>query len=162
MRKHITAAVSVAAAAVLMAPAAPSAAIAAPPQVSATTAASFSVPANLVSVRQAILKQVNEERSQRGLQVLKPYNWLNNRAQDCSQRQARDSSMYHCAAPANFGRAWAENVAAGQTPNQVVAAWMNSPGHRANILNPRYSESGIGYAIDSAGRTHFTQNFRQP
>ncbi|MDJ0588412.1 MAG: CAP domain-containing protein [Pleurocapsa sp. MO_226.B13] len=41
----------------------------------------------------------------------------------------------------------AENVAKGQkTPSQVVQSWMNSPGHRKNILNPKYTEIGIGYS----------------
>jgi uncharacterized protein YkwD len=40
--------------------------------------------------------------------------------------------------------AWATSTLA--TPRAIVAAWMSSPGHRANILNPRYRESGIGVA----------------
>lgn len=70
--------------------------------------------------------------------------------------------MFHCETPPTFGLAWAENVASGQQPNQVVAAWMNSPGHRANILNPRYTEIGVGFARDASGRSYFTQNFHQP
>ncbi|HEY1016990.1 MAG TPA: CAP domain-containing protein [Herpetosiphonaceae bacterium] len=47
----------------------------------------------------------------------------------------------------------AENVAAGQaTPEQVVAAWMASPGHRANILNCQFRAIGVGYAYDPADR----------
>ena len=39
-----------------------------------------------------------------------------------------------------------ENVAAGQpTPKDVVEAWMDSPGHRENILNPNFGRMGIGY-----------------
>lgn len=39
-----------------------------------------------------------------------------------------------------------ENIAAGQrTPEAVVAAWMNSPGHRANILNPNFTHLGVGF-----------------
>lgn len=38
-----------------------------------------------------------------------------------------------------------ENIAMGQkTPAQVVQDWMNSPGHRANILKPEYTEIGVG------------------
>ena len=40
----------------------------------------------------------------------------------------------------------AENIAAGYTtPEEVVGGWMNSPGHRANILNPNLTEIGVGY-----------------
>jgi len=43
-------------------------------------------------------------------------------------------------------RRWAENVAAGQqTPAEVVEGWMNSPGHRANILNPNLTTLGVGF-----------------
>ncbi len=50
---------------------------------------------------------------------------------------------------------WGENLAAGQeTADQVVAAWMASPGHRANIMNPRGLHIGIGHTFrnnDSSG-----------
>ena len=43
-------------------------------------------------------------------------------------------------------RSAAENIAKGQsTPQQVVNAWMNSQGHRANILNKNYTHIGVGY-----------------
>ena len=50
-----------------------------------------------------------------------------------------------------------ENVAAGQpTPKDVVEAWMDSPGHRENILDPRFGQMGIGYCFDSdTGYRHF-------
>ena len=48
-----------------------------------------------------------------------------------------------------FGIHWhlsGENIAAGyQTPKQVMDGWMDSPGHRANILNPGYGKLGVGY-----------------
>jgi uncharacterized protein YkwD len=42
---------------------------------------------------------------------------------------------------------WAgENIAKGQrTPQEVMNAWMNSPGHRANILNSHYNKIGVAY-----------------
>ena len=50
-----------------------------------------------------------------------------------------------------------ENVAFGQqTPDEVMRAWMNSPGHRANILHPDFTHIGIGVA---AGRPYWTQVF---
>lgn len=46
----------------------------------------------------------------------------------------------------NF-KTWGENAAQGQpTPEAVVAAWMNSPGHRANMLNPTFGDVGVGHA----------------
>jgi len=54
-----------------------------------------------------------------------------------------------------------ENIAGGQrTPEDVVRAWMNSPGHRANILNPRFTHLGSGYFTGSNGFGHYwTQMF---
>lgn len=53
-----------------------------------------------------------------------------------------------------------ENIAVGQrTPEEVVNAWMNSPGHRANILNTDYTEIGVGY---SSNGHYWTQHFIRP
>ncbi|GAA3123627.1 hypothetical protein GCM10010466_13130 [Planomonospora alba] len=57
-------------------------------------------------------------------------------------------------------RRWAENIAWGQqTPSAVVNAWMNSSGHRANIMNCAYTHIGVGMAKNSSGRPYWTQNF---
>ena len=53
-----------------------------------------------------------------------------------------------------------ENIAAGQRSAQdVMTAWMNSPGHRANILNCGFTEIGVGYAVSSTGTPYWTQDF---
>ncbi|MEU7896046.1 CAP domain-containing protein [Nonomuraea sp. NPDC049152] len=53
--------------------------------------------------------------------------------------------------------AWGENIAKGQrTAADVVRGWMNSPGHRANIMNCNYTHIGVGH--DSKG-PHWTQVF---
>ncbi len=46
--------------------------------------------------------------------------------------------------------------------NSVVAAWEASPEHRANLLNPNYTEIGVGIAYDSAGLPYYTQEFGEP
>src|SRR5262249_50665402 len=57
----------------------------------------------------------------------------------------------------------AENIAAGQpTPASVVTAWMNSAGHRANILNCGYTQIGVGYATGGSYGTYWTQDFGTP
>jgi uncharacterized protein YkwD len=57
----------------------------------------------------------------------------------------------------------AENIAAGQrTPADVVKGWMNSAGHKANILNCTYSEIGVGYAKGGSYGTYWTQDFGKP
>lgn len=55
-----------------------------------------------------------------------------------------------------------ENIAKGySTPEKVVDAWMNSPGHRANILNPSYTMIGVGYVYDeyTTDANYWTQVF---
>jgi uncharacterized protein YkwD len=57
----------------------------------------------------------------------------------------------------------AENIAAGySTPQQVVDGWMNSAGHRANIVNCGLTEIGVGYATGGPMRTYWTQDFGTP
>ena len=64
------------------------------------------------------------------------------------------------------GYAWnalGENLALGYTDaSSAVAAWMQSPGHRANILAHGYSETGVVLAPDARGRLIFVQTFGQP
>lgn len=57
---------------------------------------------------------------------------------------------------------WGENIAAGQrTAREVVQGWMESDGHCANIMNPRYRVIGVGYAYVEGSRFghYWTQNF---
>ena len=57
-------------------------------------------------------------------------------------------------------RAAAENIAAGQaTPEKAIAEWMNSEGHRRNILNPDLKELGVGLARGGKYGIYWTQNF---
>jgi len=57
-------------------------------------------------------------------------------------------------------RAAGENIAMGQTsPQQVMQGWMNSPGHRANILNASFTQIGVGIAQNAQGRYYWTQQF---
>ncbi len=53
-----------------------------------------------------------------------------------------------------------ENIAWGQrTPEAVVNAWMNSDGHRANILNPNFGRIGVGYLTNASGTPYWVQLF---
>lgn len=53
-----------------------------------------------------------------------------------------------------------ENIAWGQrSPEEVMKGWMNSDGHRANILNPKFTKIGVGYYQNAAGRNYWTQLF---
>lgn len=53
-----------------------------------------------------------------------------------------------------------ENIAWGQrSPEQVMNAWMNSSGHRANILNAKYTKLGVGHFQDASGTNYWVQLF---
>lgn len=56
-----------------------------------------------------------------------------------------------------------ENVAAGQSsPQQVMASWLSSPGHCANIMNPAYEHMGIGRAQGGSYGVYWAQTFARP
>ncbi len=56
-----------------------------------------------------------------------------------------------------------ENLALGQTSAaEAVRSWMDSRGHRSNIVSPQFTELGVGYAIDRAGRPYYVQVFANP
>lgn len=58
-------------------------------------------------------------------------------------------------------RAAGENIAMGQrTPEEVMDGWMNSSGHRVNILNGTFTSIGVGYYVDGAGAAHWVQIFQ--
>lgn len=103
-----------------------------------------------------VISRVNTERRSRGLNPLKISKNLMESARRWSGRQAEQKRMYHSGWPGI-----AENVARGQkNPSEVMRAWLNSPGHRANILNPRYSEMGAGVVVASDGQPFWTQQFK--
>jgi uncharacterized protein YkwD len=56
-----------------------------------------------------------------------------------------------------------ENLGAGQaTPQQVFRDWMNSPGHRRNVLDPRFVELGVGVAVGGRYQIYWVQEFGRP
>lgn len=124
-----------------------------------------------------IVRLTNIERVKRGAPPLTLNRKLNKSAQFHADFMTKHDCMAHrCPNGPDLGRraldagyAWrtvAENIAGGQqSPAQVVAGWMDSPGHRANILNPQLREIGVGYAFldRDAGkavyRHYWVQNF---
>jgi uncharacterized protein YkwD len=59
-------------------------------------------------------------------------------------------------------QAFGENLASEPNPAETVSAWMNSPGHRANMLSPTYTEIGAGYARDAQNRPYYVEVFGRP
>lgn len=61
------------------------------------------------------------------------------------------------------GRTTGENIAVGQdTPKEVVDAWIDSPGHCSNIMNPNFTELGVGFFKTGNKGPWWTQNFGAP
>lgn len=120
------------------------------------------------SAAQAILSRVNTARAQNGLSPLALDSAMtraaNVRAAELAKRfsHTRPNGARGLTALAEAGvsyRAAGENIAAGQqTAQAVMAAWMNSSGHRANILSAKYSRLGVGQAV-VGGRTYWVQLF---
>lgn len=111
---------------------------------------------------QRIFNDTNAARTTNGLKPLVLDQAITTVAQNWSATQARENRMYHNPnyskqIPAGWTRA-AENVAYGYSVESVVNGWMNSPGHKANILGD-YTSIGIGLAKDANGRIYYTQVF---
>lgn len=131
------------------------------PTVRPTTAplAAVQVPANYSSMAEHILALVNQQRSANGLPALTLNGKLTSAAQSYAEQMQRTGYFSHTAqdgttfkqrdeAAGYTNWVWlGENIAYGQpTAEDVMVAWMNSPEHKANILNVKAKELGVGYA----------------
>lgn len=117
-------------------------------------------------VVQRILDLTNIERRRVGYPALSLNSQLIAAAQAHSEKMARHNQLKH-QLPGELklgdrisqaGYRWsavAENIGWNyQTPEDAIEGWMKSPGHRKNLLNPKYKELGVGYS-----KTYWTQNF---
>ncbi len=123
------------------------------------------------SFQKEVVRLVNVERTKRGLSELTLNTQLSNVATLKSQDMINKNYFSHTSP--TYGspfdmmkqfnisyRTAGENIAMGQkTPAEVVNAWMNSQGHRENILNANFTEIGIGVAKSSNGTLYWTQMF---
>ena len=123
---------------------------------------------------QQVVDITNAHRSQHGLPGLSVNGLLANAAQAHSADQAAANNMSHTGTDgSNPGdriaragyrfSAWGENVAAGYgDAASVMNGWMNSAGHRANILNGNFTEIGIGLAYAANGTPYWTMALGRP
>ncbi|WP_026254767.1 CAP domain-containing protein [Salinispora arenicola] len=119
-----------------------------------------------------VVRLVNAERAKAGCEALSINEKLMTAAQQHSQDQADHQKMSHTGSNGSSPgdrinavgyewRAYGENVAWNQqSPEAVMDAWMNSSGHRANILNCSFTEIGVGVA--SSNGPYWTQVFAAP
>ena len=127
-----------------------------------------SLDGNITSYEKEVVRLVNEERAGYGLQALTE-DWELSRVARYKSQDMKDNKYFSHTSPTygspfemmkNFGLSYryaGENIAMGQrTPKEVVNAWMNSKGHRENILNGSYKKIGVGYV---ASGNYWTQMF---
>ena len=108
----------------------------------------------LHALEQAVIQRMNAERAKNGLAALATDMWLVRSARRHTAWMANNHSLTHTTA------AVGENIAMGQTTSpEVVRDWMNSPGHRANILNGGYTRVGAAAYSASDGRVYWCLQF---
>ena len=126
------------------------------------------IDASVLAFESEVIRLVNEQRVQNGLKPLTA-NWELSRVARYKSQDMVDNRYFSHTSPTygtpfqmmrSFGlnfRTAGENIAYGQrTPQAVVNGWMNSSGHRANILNASYTQIGVGYVVNGH---YWTQMF---
>ena len=133
---------------------------------------SLNIPSNhYQSIEQQVVNLVNAERAKVGLKPLIS-DWELARVARFKSEDMRDNRYFDHNSPIygtpfqmmkSFGinyRSAGENIAAGQTTAEsVMKAWMNSPGHKKNILSPNFTHIGVGYAKGGSYGHYWTQQF---
>lgn len=126
------------------------------------------------SQAQEVLKLVNQERQKQGLKALTLNTKLtsigNMKAKDMADKKYFSHTSPTYGSPfqmlQNYGVTYTsagENIAAGQrTSQEVMNSWLNSSGHRANILNKDYTQLGVGYYKGGSYGTYWVQLFIKP
>ena len=128
----------------------------------------------IVQEMRDVLSLVNQERKKNGLNELTLSNELTHVA-TLKAQDMRDKKYFSHNSPTygtpfemlqKFGISYSyagENIAGGQeSPQAVMNDWLNSSGHRANILNKNYTELGVGYVKGGQYGTYWVQLFRKP
>ena len=112
-----------------------------------------------------IVELVNSARATAGLAKVAVSSCADRYAEQWSAQMAATGILQHrtdlqSVVRACSARGIGENIAyANVTADQMMTMWMNSPGHRANILNPSYTHIGVGATKTASGRVYGTQNF---
>ena len=144
-------------------------AVSSKPPVSSSSGTASSPTTSQTSYAQQVLQLVNAERAKNGLKALT----MNANVTKAAQLRANEISTQFSHTRPNgqdpftalkqFGVSYSaagENIAYGQrSPQEVMTGWMNSSGHRANILNSRYTQIGIGVYQNASGVYYWTQEF---
>jgi hypothetical protein len=109
--------------------------------------------------------KLNAARQAAGLQPYSVAADLTSVARSHSARMASSNSLYHNPSLTSDVSNWqavGENVGTGPNVDDIHTAFMNSPDHRANILDHDFTQVGVGVSVDKNGTIWVTQDFRQP
>lgn len=126
------------------------------------------VDSDITDYENQVINLVNNERIKRGLPLLKS-DWQLSRVARHKSQDMKENKYFSHTSPTygtpfqmmqSYGISYktaGENIAKGQsTPHAVVNSWMNSSGHRANILNTSFTHIGVGYEKNG---NYWTQMF---
>jgi uncharacterized protein YkwD len=106
------------------------------------------------SPEMSVISQTNAQRARHGMGPLAVDSQLMGSASRHAQWMASNRNLSH-------GHGVAENIAMGQpSAGEAVRSWMNSSGHRANILGSGYTRIGVAVAYSSNGTPYWCQQFR--
>lgn len=130
---------------------------------------------DLSAAEKQVVELTNKEREKEKRPALKADPILMKIAREHSKNMAKQDKLDHKlddkepsdrAADAGYkGRYVGENIALGLNalpPEMAVRIWMESEGHRKNILNENYQEIGVGWAKSATGKVYWTQVFGKP
>ncbi len=129
------------------------------------------VPNDMKALETEVIRLVNVERAKAGLSALAENSEISRIARIKSEDFINNNYFAHNSptygTPFDMLRSYgitftaaAENIASGQrTAADVMNSWMNSSGHRANILNSTYNQTGVGVARDNNGNLFWTEMF---
>lgn len=114
--------------------------------------------------QEGLLAEHNRQRTQRGLKSLELDSKLCEYAQKHAEKMAERGFLAHSSmarlAEVAGSHSVAENIAWGQeTEKEACDSWMNSSGHRSNILNKSHKRVGFGVQEDSRGRKYWCAVF---
>jgi uncharacterized protein YkwD len=121
----------------------------------------------------SIVELTNSDRAGAGVGPVLPSDRLMQAAQLTADQLVRAGRLDHVLPEATYPRpedrlaavgyqwrAYGENLASGQrTAGDAMIAWMQSPDHRENVLNPIFAEIGAAYAVAADGRRYYVQLF---
>ena len=108
----------------------------------------------LIDVERQVVAKTNAERRRHGLPPLRVCPKLQKQSRDHAAWMARTRKMQHGRHPGA-----AENIATGRTLPSVLRRWMNSPGHRANILGAYTRIGAAAYKTPGTDRVFWCQQF---